>query len=481
MRRRTFLSGAAAVGAAALATSRAASQDDGALVGEWGGVLLAGAQRLRLRFVIAHNQTGGLTVTAYSLDQGSPAIPGADARLQGDRFTVAFPSINGRYQGRLAGPDRMEGEWRQGGRMPLDLERDPDFEAMQTAAAPLTEERLATLRDRAGSPALAAAAIGPGGRAAFATGRRQSGRPQMVTTEDRWHIGSITKSFTATLVARLVAAGVVAWDDTPARWLGESVPDRNPAYGGATFRHLLSHRAGLQANIPVADLLAFPRFEDDARASRRAYCRLALAAEPSGPLGESFTYSNDGYVVAGAMLEAATGQPWEELAREHVFAPLGLSSAGFGPPGEPGELDEPVGHALGVIAQLGIGSGRRAYPPTQDITDNPAVLGPAGRIHIAFDDLLRYLAAHRDREPFLATTHWDALHAPPFGGDYALGWTVRADGSLWHNGSNTLWYAEALFDRGSGVVACAAANDGATAFAAPAVGEALAGAAAAVS
>jgi hypothetical protein len=75
------------------------------------------------------------------------------------------------------------------------------------------------------------------------------------------------------------------------------------------------------------------------------------------------------------------------------------------------------------------------------------------------DDVLAYLAAHRDAASFLKPESWRTLHTPPFGGEYAMGWVVRSDGERWHNGSNTLWYAEALFNKDSGVAAAAAGNE----------------------
>jgi Beta-lactamase len=122
---------------------------------------------------------------------------------------------------------------------------------------------------------------------------------------------------------------------------------------------------------------------------------------------------------------------------------------------------------------------RRAYRIGDGVTDNPVVLGPAGTIHMNLADLLTYLAAHRDGASFLSARSWRTLHTPPFGGDYAMGWVVRPDGYLWHNGSNTLWYAEAEFNNTSGVAAAAAANDGYVAKSTPAVSRALGAAAAA--
>jgi hypothetical protein len=98
---------------------------------------------------------------------------------------------------------------------------------------------------------------------------------------------------------------------------------------------------------------------------------------------------------------------------------------------------------------------------------------------MSLHDLLRYLGAHRDGTDYLKPETWKMLHTPPFGGDYAMGWVVRNNGTLWHNGSNTLWYAEAMVDTQREIVAAAVANDGYMLRSAPAVGHAIQEAAAA--
>ncbi len=286
---------------------------------------------------------------------------------------------------------------------------------------------------------------------------RASGETAVVTPEDQWHWGSITKSMTATLVARLVEAKVVTWQTTVGSVLGSAVPGMQAAYKDATFLHLLSHRAGLQPNIPMSSLGKYA-FESltDARAERLKYATEALAQAPVGPLAEQMVYSNNGYIVAGAMLEVITGKPWETLIQTYVFEPLKLSSAGFGPPGQAGALSEPVGHAV---------SGNKRIPQLVKVgapADNPVALGPAGRVHMGLRDMMIYLSAHRDQPTsFLSAKSWEILHTPPFGGDYALGWVVKPDGSLWHNGSNTFWYGEILVDKKASVVCTAVGNDGA--------------------
>lgn len=322
--------------------------------------------------------------------------------------------------------------------------------AKETVSPEELREKVAATRQETGAPALAAIVMVDGQvRAAAADGLRIVGRDTPVTETDRWHLGSITKSMTATLVARLVEKGIVSWDDTVAGVLGDALPEMRAAYRRATFRHLLAHRAGLQGNIPPEQFVRFEQHPADPIADRLAWARLALSQEPSGPLGTRFEYSNSGYVVAAAMLEAKTGEPWEALIRAEVIAPLGLESAGFGPPGTAG--DAPRGHQRSA-------GGPRAVGPD---VDNPAALSPAARVHMTLEDLARFADVHRRKdETYLRAESFETLHTPPFGGVYAMGWVREPDGMLWHNGSNSLWYAEVAFSAGTGAVAAVAANDG---------------------
>ena len=314
---------------------------------------------------------------------------------------------------------------------------------------PLTTQALEQELRKSGAPALAAAAVAKAQTAkTWVAGERRVGSGVAATSADLWHLGSITKSMTATLVARLVEAGAVRWDDTPGELLRDAAPHMHDAYRSVSFRHLLSHRAGLPRDIPRELFARYSRDGGNVRDERRSYAREALRMPPIGAKETSFSYSNNGYVVAGAMLEAKLETTWEELLRRRVFEPLRLTSAGFGPPGVPGGLTQPVGHGFRDGRLTGIH------------VDNPVALGPGGRVHMSLDDVLSYLAAHRDAVPFLAADTWRTLHTPPFGGDYAMGWGKRRDGVLSHTGSNTLWYAAALFDQSRGVAAVAVANEG---------------------
>src|SRR3974390_3544107 len=423
--RRAFQSGvlsAAAVGGAAAETSVAP--------GTWHGGLEAGSRRLRLKLELGADNTASLV----SVDQSPTPLPGRVTLSGADRIEIDFPGIRAAFVGRIVGPDRLEGQWSQGGST-LSLAFDRGVGAL------------------APSPAGAARRDSP--VHVWVDGERAVGTGIAVQETDLWHLGSITKSMTSSLVARLADAGAVHWDDTVGDVLGAVAPDMRDVYRAVTFRHLLCHRSGLPDNLPVAEVVAFSRDIADAREERKSYVRQSLAMAPVGPMATTFKYSNNGYVVAGAMLEAKLGKRWEDLIRIHLFEPLGLSTAGFGAPGHKGATDQPVGHT-----RTATGEERRAYPVGAGVTDNPVVIGPAGRVHMSLQDLLRYLAAHRDGTGYLSPSAWKLLHNPPFRGHYAVGWVARGDGTLWHNGSNTLWYAEVLFDAAGGIVAAAAANDG---------------------
>lgn len=472
--RRPLLLGAAA---SALIVPAAYAQSADDFMGEWNGALDLGSQRLRLRMVIA----AGPTVTMYSVDQGNGAFQGSDVRIDGAHLVVLFPAINASYRGALSN-GRIEGQFTQGGTLPLVFTRG----AVEAAAPPpsaLTQARLNTLRTESGAPGIGAAAANTrGDSVSFASGLRCVGRTEEITTSDEWHLGSITKSMTSTLIAKCAEAGVISWNDTVGAVLGARIPTMRAEYRDVSFRHLCSHRSGLPANIDIAQLSAFPRESADARADRIAYATLGLSQEPVGPKEATFTYSNTGYVIAGAMLETKLNATWESLIERRLFEPLRMRSTGQGAPGRPGRYDQPVGHAPGatIVGEAGASAVLQAYPPgVAPFTDNPAALGPAGRVHANFEDVLKYLAAHRDRASYLRRESWDLLHTPPFGGPYAMGWARRGD-ALWHNGSNTLWYAEVMFDSSKGCASVAAVNDGRASEMGRPVGTALLEAAAAV-
>jgi CubicO group peptidase (beta-lactamase class C family) len=160
-----------------------------------------------------------------------------------------------------------------------------------------------------------------------------------------------------------------------------------------------------------------------------------LNERPASKPGTRYEYSNAGFVTAGAMLETLTGKSWEELMKKRIFEPLGMKSAGFGAPATGTQEDQPWPHSDSKT------------PVSGAVTDNPAILGPAGTVHVSLVDLAKYVRMHLLQEtgPVLKKkATFTFLHAPPKNNNsYACGWFVAnrdwAKGhTLSHSGSNTM-------------------------------------------
>lgn len=302
---------------------------------------------------------------------------------------------------------------------------------------------LKPLRDAHDMPAMAGAVV-QGGRlvALGATGVRKRGSDEPVTPADRFHLGSCTKSMTATLIATFVEEGKLSWTTT----VGDAFPDlkgtMHEGWRAVTLEQLLTHRAGAPASLDADGLWGrLWAHRGTPVEQRRTLVEGVTRRPPDPPPGTRHVYSNAGYAIAGAMLETVVKRSWEDLLRERLFEPLGMASAGFGAPGTKGRLDQPLGHtAAGKPVELGPGS------------DNPAAIGPGGTVHCALGDWARYAALHlpggRGGGVRLKPETFERLHAPAPGEGqaYAMGWVVcdRDWGGgrvLMHAGTNTMWYA----------------------------------------
>ena len=290
-----------------------------------------------------------------------------------------------------------------------------------------------------------AAAIVENGKVSLkvASGVRKQGDEEPFTIDDKVHIGSCTKAMTATLVGMLIDEGKLTWDTKIADVFPEFADQIHEEYRPATISHLVSHYAGVPANVAWRELGA----DNSLSEQRLAMMRQVFFQKPDHPPGKTYLYSNVGFVAAGAMLEKITGETWENLITSRLFEPLGIKSAGFGPPSIDGAIDQPWGHIEKLNQQV----------PVQ--VDNAAVLGPAGTVHMTLDDWGRFASLHlgtfKQKESLLKPDTLKHLHAPLQQFDpqlvtqadpYGFGWisTDRPWGAgkvLMHTGSNKTWYA----------------------------------------
>ena len=290
-------------------------------------------------------------------------------------------------------------------------------------------------------------------------GERKFGSGVALQITDLWHLGSITKSMTATMIARMVEQEKLEWTTTIEECLGESI-DIHEDYRDVTFEELLTHTAGCPANFSFTTQFQRPPEGPERVEARRKAVAAVLAREPKSEPGSSFQYSNVGITIAAAMVEAKTGKSWEALVREEVFQPLEIKHAGYGPPrdGET-ELSQPRGHSNVGLIKHPVGQGK----------DNSPIMAPAGYVHMTLEELCRYGNEHRLGEhgqgTLLKKETYARLHQPKLN-HYAYGWIVfDKDRSpvgklIWHNGSNTMWYALLAILPEKNTVIAVTSNDG---------------------
>jgi CubicO group peptidase (beta-lactamase class C family) len=275
---------------------------------------------------------------------------------------------------------------------------------------------------------------------------------------DQWHISGITASVTATMIARLVESGQLKWSTT----IGECFPDApiHEDWKSVTFEELLTRTSGARAMFPDDVYAQKPPLGPESTRARREVVLQLLANKPDHPPGTKYVYSHADYVIAAAMVEKKTGVTWEDLVKREVFEPLGLKSAGFGPPKSPDDtLPEPRGHQPYLGAKI----------PVSDTTDNTSILAPSGAVHMTLADLATYandqLSGQLGKGKLLSTETYRRLHTPRLDG-YAYGWIKKEPSKeipytvYWHNGTNTLWYAMVAFIPEKKMVIAVAANDG---------------------
>src|SRR6516225_6187041 len=139
--------------------------------------------------------------------------------------------------------------------------------------------------------------------------------------ELRYPIGSLTKQFTAAAVMRLVEQGRLSTSDSISRWLVEA----GPAWQGVTVRDLLSHTGGIPDAQDDSDFVRAGREGSPGHLAVLRYARRPLDFPP----GTGFHYSNTGYQLLGAIVEAAGGEPYETFVERQLLVPLGLSETRF--------------------------------------------------------------------------------------------------------------------------------------------------------
>lgn len=294
---------------------------------------------------------------------------------------------------------------------------------------------------------------------AAVTGTTRRGHNERAAHGHQWHIGSCTKSITAAMYALLVQRGRARWETPVSELVADLADELHPDWAIPTIDEVLQCRGGVRPNLTVRQLRQARDNTRSAVEQRTATTRDILRIAPARH--GQFRYSNLGYVVVGAAIDRLAGS-YEQALHDLVLDPLGIGSAGFGPP------PDIWGHQPRLqLGPIGIGRGRPA-PPAQPVSDNPAVYTPAGRLHLSLPDwatIVRRLFLDADDRLLTAESIDRLLHVPD-GNAMAMGWAAspkqmpRASAAM--QGSNTFWAATGLLDTDRRQAVLLVTNDGRT-------------------
>lgn len=400
---------AAACSALAIAAPAAAQEAVGDSVG---AIEVTPGNRLPLLVHIKRDATGALGGTMDSPTQGAQGLPLAEIVAEGERFGFAVPSIGGTYSGEwVASIKGWRGEWSQAGMkwqlalivppppppLPVDWQLPPDDEIGTLIAA--------RNAPRPGQ-GIAIGVLGPDGQRFVAGG---IGAAANVDRTTLFEIGSISKVFTALILADMANKGEVSLDDPAEKYLpaGHHMPQR----GGRqiTLRDLSTHRSGLPR---MADNMGRPDGIDDPFAEFGEDKLLAFldSYQLTRDIDTQWEYSNLGVGLLGYLLARAAHTDYPTLVRERITGPLGMNDTAIAlPPDKAARMAAPFDRYM-----------RPAKP--WDMT----LFAPAGGIRSSAADMLTFAAAVLDPKSPIAAAVKTALSVRTPTGDsnaeQALGW-----------------------------------------------------------
>lgn len=193
------------------------------------------------------------------------------------------------------------------------------------------------------------------------------------TTSTRTNIGSTSKQFTAAAILLLTERGALSLDDD----IRKHIPELPVFDQTITVRHLLTHTSGLREFLNLL-LMSGRRLDHGDWIDRQEIIDIvkrqpALQNVP----GAEFNYNNTAFGLAAVIVERASGEPFHEFARKHIFEPLDMTRT----------MVRPSPEHLVPESSEGYRPGRDGYQPTGDLA---AAVG-AGGIYASVEDLQRWV------------------------------------------------------------------------------------------
>ncbi|MCB1138462.1 MAG: beta-lactamase family protein [Leptospiraceae bacterium] len=246
------------------------------------------------------------------------------------------------------------------------------------------------VRNATGIPGLSAAIVYQDRIIAASSGLLQVGQAENLTVHHRMHLGSVSKGFTALLIAILVRQGHLRYNMT----LSEALPEMtlDEGFRSVTIHDLLTNQAGLigfhnpefedSSDLTYLDQTLPSSFYDPA-IQRLEMARKLLGRPPLYPARSRALYSNPAWAILGLIAEQNAGMQYESLLEKALFGPLSMESARTGGwPASAKTPDQPRGHYLK--------EGSYEPQPLDDSYGLRPWMNPAGGIHMSILDFARY-------------------------------------------------------------------------------------------
>lgn len=214
-----------------------------------------------------------------------------------------------------------------------------------------------------------------------------------VTLDTRFRIASITKTFTAVAILQLYDAGKLRLDDPLSKYL-DWFELRYPDAPEITIYHCLTHTSGLPRDATIPHWTE-NEFQDWDELVRTTKTRQAMMS----PL-QDFSYSNLGYSLLGGVIQAVSGEQWEDYIHTHIVAPLEMDNTLVAPNGSEGEF------ALGYLAPMEDFS-RQAV----DFIETKG-FSPSASVASSIHDLVKYARFHlsKGQTPILSGYSLREMH-----------------------------------------------------------------------
>jgi CubicO group peptidase (beta-lactamase class C family) len=209
-------------------------------------------------------------------------------------------------------------------------------------------------------------------------GVRRMGDPTPVDARTRFGIASNTKLFTATAIALLVEEGKLDWDTPVSRYLPNFAMSDPYVTHEMTVRDLLVHRSGL--GLGAGDLLWWP----PSTYNRKEIARRIRYIPLSTSFRSAYAYDNVLYLVAGELIEAVSGQSWEDFVRSRILRRIGMNDSDVRHSGATEQ-----GNVAGTHAEVN-DTVRPVAPFASDNTN------PAGGVMAGAADMAKWLLVQLD-------------------------------------------------------------------------------------